>query len=84
MGPMRRMKQPEWVQPMLATLTRDYFSDPEWVFEPKLDGIRCVAFKQGSDVKTRVPVHRQTATAQGSLLVETEARRAGRVQRVDE
>lgn len=51
MGPMRRTKQPEWVQPMLATLTRDYFSDPEWVFEPKLDGIRCIAFKKGSSVK---------------------------------
>ena len=51
MGPMPRMKQPEWVQPMLATLTRDFFSDPEWVFEPKLDGIRCIAFKKGSDVK---------------------------------
>ena len=51
MGPMRRTKQPEWGQPMLATLTRDYFSDPEWVFEPKLDGIRCIAFKKGSSVK---------------------------------
>ena len=36
---------------MLATLTRDYFSDPDWVFEPKLDGIRCIAFKKGSDVR---------------------------------
>lgn len=36
---------------MLATLTRDYFSDPDWVFEPKLDGIRSLAFKRGSQVK---------------------------------
>jgi bifunctional non-homologous end joining protein LigD len=36
---------------MLATLTKDYFSDPDWVYEPKLDGIRCLAFKRGSDVK---------------------------------
>ena len=34
--PGRKTKQPEWVQPMLATLTRDYFSDPDWIFEPKL------------------------------------------------
>ena len=33
---------------MLATLTHDYFSDPAWVFEPKLDGIRCLAFKRGA------------------------------------
>ncbi|MFN2524769.1 MAG: non-homologous end-joining DNA ligase [Actinomycetota bacterium] len=36
---------------MLATLTRDYFSDPEWLFEPKLDGIRCLAFKRAGEVR---------------------------------
>lgn len=36
---------------MLATLTRDYFSDPDWVYEPKLDGIRCLAFKRGENVR---------------------------------
>ena len=36
---------------MLATLTKEYFSDPEWIFEPKLDGERCLAFKRGKDVK---------------------------------
>jgi bifunctional non-homologous end joining protein LigD len=35
---------------MLATLTHDYFSDPDWIFEPKLDGIRCLAFKRGAEV----------------------------------
>jgi bifunctional non-homologous end joining protein LigD len=28
---------------MLATLTQDRFSDPDWIFERKLDGVRCVA-----------------------------------------
>src|SRR5207248_4010510 len=36
--------QPEWVPPMLATLTDRRFSDPEWIFERKLDGERCLAF----------------------------------------
>jgi bifunctional non-homologous end joining protein LigD len=36
---------------MLATLTNDYFSDPGWIFEPKLDGVRCLAFKDGIDVR---------------------------------
>jgi bifunctional non-homologous end joining protein LigD len=30
-------------EPMLATLTAEAFDDPEWVFEPKWDGIRAIA-----------------------------------------
>jgi bifunctional non-homologous end joining protein LigD len=48
---VRRSKQPDWIEPMLATLTEQYFSDPAWVFEPKLDGIRCLAFKVGTNVR---------------------------------
>ncbi|MGH3651187.1 MAG: non-homologous end-joining DNA ligase, partial [Acidimicrobiia bacterium] len=29
--------------PMLATLTAEAFDDPDWVFEPKWDGIRAIA-----------------------------------------
>jgi bifunctional non-homologous end joining protein LigD len=36
---------------MAATLTQDRFVGPEWIFERKLDGIRVLAFKQGSDVR---------------------------------
>ncbi len=50
-GLLRRSKQPEWIEPMLATLTEQYFSDPAWVFEPKLDGVRCLAFKKGTKVR---------------------------------
>ena len=35
---------------MLATLTREHFSDPGWIFEPKLDGIRCIAYRKGKNV----------------------------------
>lgn len=48
---LKKARQPAWVEPMLATLTKDYFSDPGWVFEPKLDGIRCLAYKRGASVK---------------------------------
>jgi bifunctional non-homologous end joining protein LigD len=41
---------PEWVVPMAATLTQERFTGPEWTFERKLDGIRLLAFKQGTDV----------------------------------
>jgi DNA ligase D-like protein (predicted ligase) len=34
---------PGFVDPMLATLTDDYFNDPEWIYERKLDGERFIA-----------------------------------------
>ncbi len=36
---------------MAATLTRERFEGPEWVFERKLDGIRLLAFKRGTSVE---------------------------------
>jgi bifunctional non-homologous end joining protein LigD len=36
---------------MAATLTRERFTGPDWIFERKLDGIRLLAFKQGGDVR---------------------------------
>ena len=36
---------------MAATLTQERFTGPEWIFERKFDGIRLIAFKQGSDVR---------------------------------
>ncbi len=36
--------------PMLATLTKKYFSDPKWIFEKKFDGIRCIVVKKGKRV----------------------------------
>ena len=45
------MSFPEWVEPMAATLTQERFSGPDWIFERKFDGIRLLAYKQGSDVR---------------------------------
>lgn len=42
---------PDRVVPMAATLTEDRFSDPAWVFERKLDGIRCIAIGDGGRVR---------------------------------
>ena len=36
---------------MAATLTDERFDDPGWIFERKLDGIRCLAF--GADLRSR-------------------------------
>src|SRR5437016_4400371 len=45
------MSFPEWLEPMAATLTQERFTGPEWIFERKFDGIRLLAFKQGTDVR---------------------------------
>ena len=36
---------------MKAVLTDERFSDPGWIFERKLDGIRCVAIRDGGPVR---------------------------------
>jgi DNA ligase D-like protein (predicted ligase) len=46
----RRAPQPTWVPPMLATLTEERFSDPEWIFERKLDGERALTFRRAGRV----------------------------------
>jgi DNA ligase D-like protein (predicted ligase) len=48
---LRKRKHPEWVHPMLATLTDQPFSDPDWIYEPKLDGVRCLAFRDRDRVR---------------------------------
>jgi bifunctional non-homologous end joining protein LigD len=41
------------MEPMKAVLTHERFSDPDWIYERKLDGIRCLASKSGGDVQLR-------------------------------
>jgi DNA ligase D-like protein (predicted ligase) len=36
---------------MKAVLTDERFSDPAWIFERKLDGIRCIAIRSGKRVR---------------------------------
>ena len=57
------MSLPDWLEPMAATLTKERFEGPEWVFERKLDGIRLIAFKQGAAVRllTRNKIERSAS-----------------------
>jgi DNA ligase D-like protein (predicted ligase) len=48
---LRRRAMPEWIPPMLATLTKHPFSDPAWVYETKLDGQRSLLFKKGTTLR---------------------------------
>ena len=40
---LKNASVPHWTAPMLATLTHDDFSDPDWIYERKLD--RCPPWK---------------------------------------
>jgi ATP-dependent DNA ligase len=42
---------PDWLEPMAATLTQERFGGADWLFERKFDGIRLLAYKNGSDVR---------------------------------
>jgi len=42
--------KPRWIAPELATLVDEPFSDADWVFEEKFDGIRCIATKSKGKV----------------------------------
>jgi bifunctional non-homologous end joining protein LigD len=39
---------PEWIDP---ALTKDRFSSPDWMFERKLDGERCITYRDGSGLR---------------------------------
>src|ERR1700722_14268721 len=41
---LSKKRMPSFTEPMLAYLTHKYFSDPNWIFERKFDGERCLVF----------------------------------------
>ena len=50
MNILKKVTQPHWVAPMLATLTDDYFSSEDWIYEHKFDGVRALVYKQNGKV----------------------------------
>jgi bifunctional non-homologous end joining protein LigD len=48
---LREAPLPTPFEPMKATLVDQSFSDPAWVFEPKLDGVRALSFRDGGAVR---------------------------------
>ncbi len=43
---IEKMSMPDWLDPMLATLTHDHFEDENWIYERKWDGERALVFKK--------------------------------------
>jgi bifunctional non-homologous end joining protein LigD len=50
---MRRSPFPEPFEPMLPTLTHTLFQRNDWLYEPKLDGYRVLAFVEDGNVHLR-------------------------------
>jgi bifunctional non-homologous end joining protein LigD len=48
---LRRAEAPRSLQPMKAVLTDERFSDPNWVYERKLDGVRGLAIRDRGKVR---------------------------------
>src|ERR1700687_1396028 len=46
-----RAVMPKTIKPMLATLVDDPFSDPDWLFETKWDGVRAVCFLDNGEAR---------------------------------
>ena len=61
---IRRARVPDKAGAMKATLTDERFSDPDWIFERKLDGIRCIAIRDG---KAGEPAVAQRPVAERAL-----------------
>ena len=69
--------QPDWMDPELATLTRDRFSDPAWIFERKLDGERCLAFRSGGPVRLMTRNRKDDTSTYPELTRALAAQQAG-------
>ena len=50
---LRPGRQPRWIEPMKAVLHDRPFSDPDWIYERKLDGERCLAYRTPQGVRLR-------------------------------
>jgi bifunctional non-homologous end joining protein LigD len=65
---------PGWVEPELATLTHDRFSSPDWLYERKFDGERCLAMRDGGRVslltRNRQQVNRTYPELAEALLAQ--------------
>lgn len=68
---------PEWADPMLATLVDETFSDPDWIFERKLDGERCLAFRDDASVRLLSRSQKDLDDTYPELVDALEGQRAG-------
>ena len=68
--------QPGWIEPELATLTKDRFSSPSWMYERKLDGERCLAYRDGPRLRLMTRNHKDVTSNYPELAGAFRAQRA--------
>jgi bifunctional non-homologous end joining protein LigD len=64
----RTASPPDWLEPELATLTSDRFSDPAWLYERKFDGERCLAYSAGGEVRLMTRNQKQVSGTYPELV----------------
>jgi bifunctional non-homologous end joining protein LigD len=67
---------PGWLEPELATLTADRFSDPAWIYERKFDGERCLAFRDGDQLRLLTRNQQQVSGTYPEIAEALRAQRA--------
>jgi DNA ligase D-like protein (predicted ligase) len=66
----------DWMDPELATLTRERFFDPKWMYERKFDGERILAYRDGGQVRLMTRNRQQVNTTYPELVAALEAQSA--------
>ena len=72
-----RTRQPDWLEPELATLTAGRFSDPAWIFERKFDGERCLAFRAGQQLRLMTRNQQQVTSTYPEIADALRVQEAG-------
>ncbi|MGD8318735.1 MAG: non-homologous end-joining DNA ligase [Myxococcales bacterium] len=75
---LKQCAQPKWMDPMLATLTEDRFSDPDWIYERKLDGVRCLVFCTDGQIRMMSRNENEMNETWPDLVEELESHQRGR------
>jgi bifunctional non-homologous end joining protein LigD len=65
-----------WVEPELATLTRERFFDPAWMYERKFDGERCLAYRDRDGVALMTRNQQRVNSTYPELAAALAAQRA--------
>ena len=64
----RATSAPGYIEPMRATLVREAFDDPDWLFETKWDGFRVEAVVAGGTVELWTRGHQDASRYFGRFL----------------
>jgi bifunctional non-homologous end joining protein LigD len=65
-----------WVDPELATLTKERFFDPAWMYERKFDGERCLAYRDRDGVALLTRNRQRVNSTYPELSAALEAQQA--------